>query len=149
SNLAARHAIPLPALARSELDGYLKGYIDLVFHHDGRFFVADYKSNWLGASEADYAPVQIEAAMTREGYHLQYLLYCTALHRWLRQRIADYDYEQHVGGVFYLFLRGMHPAWRNADGAPRGVFQCRPPQALIEAFDAVLGGKLRPGAESL
>ncbi|MBC7944635.1 MAG: exodeoxyribonuclease V subunit beta [Burkholderiales bacterium] len=148
SNLAARHAIAVPALARSELDGYLKGYIDLVFRHDGRFYVADYKSNWLGASDADYAPAQIEAAMTREGYHLQYLLYCTALHRWLRQRIADYEYEQHVGGVFYLFLRGMESAWRNADGAPRGVFHCRPPQALIEAFDAVLGGKIKPVANS-
>ncbi|MBA2352657.1 MAG: exodeoxyribonuclease V subunit beta [Burkholderiales bacterium] len=143
SNLAAQHAIALPTLARTGLDGYLKGYVDLVFRHEGRFFVADYKSNWLGATEADYGSTQIDAAMTREGYHLQYLLYCTALHRWLRQRIADYDYERHVGGVFYLFLRGMHPSWRDASGAARGVFQPRPPQALIEAFDAALDGNMK------
>src|SRR5690606_8157537 len=88
-------------------EGLMKGYIDLVFEYQDRYYLADYKSNWLGASYADYSAERLAAVMGEQGYYLQYLIYSVALHRYLRQRLPDYDYERHFGGVYYLFLRGM------------------------------------------
>ena len=117
-----------------EINGFLHGYIDLVAQHDDRWYVMDYKSNWLGPDLAAYSAEAIERSMRHHGYHLQYLLYLTGLHRLLRLRLAEYDYERHIGGVFYLFLRGMRP---NAPGS--GVFRDRPSRACIEAIDACFG----------
>ncbi|MDD9824926.1 MAG: exodeoxyribonuclease V subunit beta [Gammaproteobacteria bacterium] len=111
--------------------GYMKGYIDLVFEADGRYYLADYKSNWLGPSPDAYAPERLAAVMARESYFLQYLVYTLALHRYLRLRLPGYDYERHMGGAFYLFLRGMAPE----RGASCGVFHTLPAPALIEALD--------------
>ena len=76
--------------------------------------------------------------MAVSGYHLQYLLYTVALHRWLGRRIAGYDYERCFGGVYYLFLRGMQPGRIDSRGRPFGVYRARPPRALIEALDGAL-----------
>jgi len=116
------------------LSGFLKGFIDLVFEYEGRFYVVDYKSNWLGDSSGDYAPGRLREVMGREGYVFQYLVYGVAVHRLLRQRLPDYDYETHFGGVCYLFLRGMDPA------TDTGVFRERPPLELIEALDRLFVG---------
>ena len=116
------------------IDGFLHGFIDLAAQHDGRWYVMDYKSNWLGADLAAYSDRAIARAMGHHGYHLQYLLYLTALHRLLRLRLPDYDYDRDIGGAFYLFLRGMRP---NAPG--NGVFHDRPSRACIEAIDACFG----------
>ncbi len=118
----------------AEIDGFLHGFIDLVTRHDGRWYVIDYKSNWLGPDLASYSEAAIAQSMGHHGYHLQYLLYLTALHRLLRLRLRDYDYDRHVGGAFYLFLRGMRP---NAPGS--GVFHDRPSRACIEAIDSCFG----------
>ncbi len=118
----------------SPLRGYMKGFIDLVFEADGRFYLVDYKSNWLGAEPAAYRRSRLDEAMARESYVLQYLIYIVALHRYLRLRLPDYDYERHFGGVFYLFLRGMDPAL----GSDCGVFRDRPSLALVEALDALM-----------
>lgn len=114
--------------------GFMKGYIDLVFEHQGRFYLADYKSNWLGATLADYAAERLDAVMAEQGYFLQYLIYAVALHRYLCHRLPDYDYERHFGGVYYLFLRGMRPEL----GDRSGVFYDRPPAELIAALDRYL-----------
>ena len=82
----------------------------------------------------------MKAAMTKAGYHLQYLLYTVAVHRWLRSRVAGYDYDTHFGNVLYLFVRGVRPAWKLADGSAAGVFADRPPRALIERLDALMEG---------
>ncbi len=111
------------------LHGYLRGFIDLVFEHDGRYYLLDYKSNYLGPDPSHYEAADLHAAMAREGYFLQYLLYVVALHRYLRSRIGDYRYDAHFGGVRYLFLRGM------TAGSHRGVYADRPPAALIDALD--------------
>jgi hypothetical protein len=103
---------PVPRLAFAPLSGYLKGFIDLVFCHDDRFYVLDWKSNHLGIPAADYGEQPMATAMAEHGYHLQYLLYCVALHRYLRSRIADYAYDRHFGGVLYLFVRGVRPGWQ-------------------------------------
>jgi exodeoxyribonuclease V beta subunit len=123
------------ALTFAPVHGYMKGYIDLVFEADGRFYFADYKSNWLGGGPEAYGQIELRRAMGREAYYLQYLIYCVALHRYLGVRIPGYDYEMHFGGVRYLFLRGMEPK----SGMKYGVYADQPAAGLIHEFDRYLG----------
>jgi exodeoxyribonuclease V beta subunit len=135
--VCARHGyeLHLPAAANAgTLAGFLKGYVDLVFRHEGRHHVLDYKSNWLGAHVDDYAPAALAVAMRDHHYDLQLLIYCVALHRYLGTRVVDYDYDRHVGHALYLFVRGIGLA------PSAGIHAQRPPRALIEAIDALLGG---------
>ena len=126
-------AAPRPALGPGQLNGMLKGFIDLVFEHEGRYYVADYKSNWLGADDAAYTGDALRGEILAARYDLQYVLYLLALHRLLKSRRADYDYERHIGGAVYIFLRGLN-------GPERGVFVERPPGELITALDALFAG---------
>ena len=112
-------------LAAGALEGLLTGFLDLVFEHEGRYYVLDYKSNRLPG----YDSARLQAAMLEHRYDLQYALYLLALHRLLKARLPDYDYERHVGGAVYLFARGL-------DLPGHGVFHDRPPPALILALDA-------------
>lgn len=137
--LLAQHGYPVPALAFAELRGYLRGFIDLVVEHGGRYLVLDWKSNHLGDRPADYDTPSLQAAMRAHGYALQYLLYTVALHRYLGHALPGYDYDTHFGGVAYLFVRGMRPGWTTASGEPAGVFTDRPPRALVQALSALLG----------
>lgn len=116
--------------------GLITGVIDLVFESEGKFYIADYKSNLLGKALEDYAPVALRKAIFDRRYDLQYLLYVLALHRYLRGRIVNYSYSVHMGGVFYLFLRGMRPA----TGPHYGVYHDLPSQALIETLDRDIFG---------
>jgi exodeoxyribonuclease V beta subunit len=116
--------------------GMLKGFIDLVFEHEGRYYVLDWKSNYLGDTPADYQGEALEAAMLAHRYDLQYQLYALALHRFLRSRIPGYDYQSHFGGVYYLFLRGLD---RHTSGS--GIFYARPERAMIEALDRLIDGQ--------
>jgi len=126
-------AIP-PQLAAPLLDGMLTGYIDLVFAHDARYHVLDYKTNWLGAARGDYAGAALDAAMRTHHYALQALLYTVALHRYLRQRLPHYDAARDLGDSWYLFLRavGLAPGL--------GVWRRRWPPALIQALDDAFAG---------
>ncbi|MBS2694220.1 hypothetical protein KFY51_30350, partial [Salmonella enterica subsp. enterica serovar 1,4,[5],12:i:-] len=90
--------------------GMLKGFIDLVFCWQGKYYLLDYKSNWLGEDSSAYTRPAMEQAMAEHRYDLQYQLYTLALHRYLRHRLPDYDYRRHFGGVIYLFLRGVDAA---------------------------------------
>jgi exodeoxyribonuclease V beta subunit len=121
----------MPALDFAPLRGFLKGFIDLVFEHEGRFFVLDWKSNHLGDTPARYGQPEMAAAMRDQGYHLQSLLYLVALDRYLRRRIAGYDPGRHLGGAVYLFVRGVRPGWHDDQGRPTGVFFDRPAAATI------------------
>ena len=112
----------------------LKGFIDLVFCHHGRYYVLDYKSNYLGENEQAYGSKALAEAMLEHRYDLQYVFYTLALHRLLKARLADYDYQRDVGGAVYLFLRGVH-----AEG--QGVYVDKPPRALIEQLDDYFAGK--------
>ncbi|MFZ7128023.1 MAG: exodeoxyribonuclease V subunit beta [Desulfobacterales bacterium] len=114
--------------------GFMKGFIDLVIRHSNRYFILDWKSNLLGEEYSDYSRPSIERAMGESGYCLQYHLYTVALHRWLGFRVPGYRYRRDFGGVFYLFIRGMHPKL----GSSSGVFFDRPGEAFIEALDRVL-----------
>jgi len=124
----------IETLEFNPLRGYMKGFIDLVFEADGLFWLVDYKSNWLGAEPAAYRRERLDEAMAREAYLLQYLIYTVALHRYLRLRLPDYDYQRHFGSVFYLFLRGMDPAL----GPDCGVFHARPAPGLVTALDDLM-----------
>lgn len=136
--LLERHGYPAPRLGFAPLSGYLNGFIDLVFEHDGRFFVLDWKSNHLGMTSGDYDRAAMAKEMARHGYHLQYLLYSVALDRFLRHRLPDYDPQRHFGGAVYLFLRGVRPGWRTDEGSPAGVYVHRPTLAVITELSMLL-----------
>ncbi|WJD49564.1 MULTISPECIES: exodeoxyribonuclease V subunit beta [unclassified Enterobacter] len=131
-----------PPLDFRDVRGMLKGFIDLVFRHNGRYYLLDYKSNWLGESSEAYTQAAMAQAMQAHRYDLQYQLYTLALHRYLRHRIAGYDYEQHFGGVIYLFLRGVD---RDAPG--QGIFATRPDVQLISQMDALFAGEMQENRE--
>ena len=133
----ATHGYAMPRLSFATLRGFLKGFIDLVFEHEGRFFILDWKSNHLGDTPAHYGQDAMAAAMRDQGYHLQYLLYLVALDRYLRHRLAGYDPEQHLGGAVYLFVRGVRSDWRDTNGAPTGVFFHRPTPATIARLSSL------------
>ena len=122
------------------MDGYLRGFVDLVAERHGAWYVIDYKTNLLGTRAEDYARPRLEAAMRRHGYPLQYLLYVLALHRLLRWRLPGYGYEEHMGGVFYLFTRGIEAAGGEAG---QGIHFHRPSAACIDALDACFAGAAR------
>jgi len=127
----------VPRLSFATLRGFLKGFIDLVFEHEGRWFILYWKSNHLGDTSAHYGQAAMAAAMHEQGYHLQALLYLVALDRYLRHRLAGYDPGRHLGGAVYLFVRGVRPQWRDANGAPTGVFFQHPGAALLARLSAL------------
>ena len=141
-----------PALSTQALRGYLTGSIDAVLRirRDGRpprYLVVDYKTNWLGGIDGevlkvgDYTPARMAAAMMSAHYPLQALLYAVALHRMLRWRQPNYDPAVHLGGILYLFVRGMAgPLTPRVDGMPCGVFGWRPPASLVVELSELLDG---------
>ncbi|MDN4172031.1 UvrD-helicase domain-containing protein [Nocardioides sp. SOB77] len=141
------------ALGAQSLRGYLTGSVDVVLrlrdeHGRPRYVVVDYKTNWLGPADEPltahaYRPEALDAAMGHSDYPLQALLYAAVLHRFLRWRQPGYDPEVHLGGVLYLYLRGMcGPDTPLVDGEPCGVFTWRPPVALVEELSDLLDGRL-------
>ncbi|MCC0182273.1 exodeoxyribonuclease V subunit beta [Aeromonas hydrophila] len=122
-------------LSFATVQGMLKGFIDLVFEWQGRWYLLDYKSNHLGMSPADYSRPALAQAMAEHRYDLQYQLYSLALHRLLALRLPGYDFEQHFGGVFYLFLRGMPQG---------GIFHTRPSRELVLGLDRLFSEGAAP-----
>lgn len=134
--LVQQHVLPgatRPALTPNTVNGMLKGFIDLCFEWQGRYYVADYKSNALGPEAGAYTQDAMQAAILQHRYELQYVLYTLALHRLLKARLPGYDYDRHVGGAVYVFLRGL-------EGPSQGVFHDRPPKALIATLDRLFAG---------
>ncbi|GAB3774232.1 exodeoxyribonuclease V beta subunit [Nocardioides ginsengisegetis] len=146
-------ALDQPHLGGQALRGYLTGSVDVVLRlrtdAGPRYVVVDYKTNWLGAHEQpltahDYRPEALAGAMGHSDYPLQALLYAVVLHRFLRWRQPGYDPAVHLGGVLYLYLRGMcGPETPLVDGEPCGVFSWRPPVALVEELSDLLDGSAR------
>ncbi|MGE0778369.1 exodeoxyribonuclease V subunit beta [Mycolicibacterium sp.] len=131
------------ALGGQPLRGYLSGSVDAVLRVDDRYLVVDYKTNWLGSgaalTAADYQQPRLVEAMMHSDYPLQALLYSVVAHRFLRWRRPGYDPGTHLGGVLYLFLRGMcGPDTPVTDGQPAGVFSWRPPAELVVAASDLL-----------
>ena len=129
--LKAYHHLPSEPLQFEQIQGMVRGSIDLVFRHNGKYYLVDYKSNFLGSTFADYNQEALKKEMLHSHYDWQYLIYTLALHRYLQSVVPHYDYERDFGGVFYLFLRGMN-------GEPQsGVFYDRPSVELITELDGV------------
>jgi exodeoxyribonuclease V beta subunit len=127
------YAERLRSMADSTMAGYFHGVIDLLCEQEGRYYVVDWKSNLLGATDADYTQERMQAELDANHYTLQYHLYLVAVHRLLRSRIEDYDYDRHMGGAAFVFLRGAHHA-------TRGVVFDRPARARIEALERWITG---------
>jgi exodeoxyribonuclease V beta subunit len=129
-----------PLLGDQPLRGYLSGSVDVVLRlPDGRFLIADYKTNFLGVHAEDYT--RLAEAMLHSHYPLQALLYSVVVHRYLRWRLPGYDPARHLGGVLYLYLRGMcGPDTPVVDGHPAGVFSWHPPAELVGALSDLLDG---------
>ncbi|MDD2724316.1 MAG: exodeoxyribonuclease V subunit beta [Methylovulum sp.] len=119
-------------LSSKQMCGFLTGFIDLICAYQGRFYVMDYKTNAL----PDYQPATLTEAMREHNYGLQYWLYTVVLHRYLQTRLPNYDFDQHVGGVRYLFVRGMQP-----EVAMSGVYDDKPDLPRVEALAALFGGQ--------
>ncbi|PRJ57180.1 exodeoxyribonuclease V subunit beta [Haemophilus influenzae] len=129
--LKAHHHLPSEPLQFEQIQGMVRGSIDLVFRHNGKYYLVDYKSNFLGSTLADYNQEALKKEMLHSHYDWQYLIYTLALHRYLQSVVPKYDYARDFGGVFYLFLRGMN-------GEPQsGVFYDRPSVELITELDGV------------
>lgn len=117
------------------VQGMLKGFIDLVFEHQGKYYVLDWKSNHLGDDVTSYHGEALKSAMADHRYDLQYQIYALALHRFLRSRLANYQYDHHFGGVYYLFLRGM-------DGqSDHGIFAAKPTLDFLQEMDRLIDGQ--------
>ena len=121
--------LPRPSLIPKQMNGMLTGFMDLIFEHEGRYYVLDYKSNRLSG----YSNEDLQTSILGHRYDVQYTLYLLALHRLLKSRLDDYDYDEHVGGAIYLFLRGIQ-------FESQGVFVDRPSKALILALDEAFKG---------
>lgn len=117
---------------RYELEGSMNGKIDMLFECDGKYFVLDWKSTFLGDNLQQYAPAALNEAMNENNYHLQYLIYTLATKKYLESRLPDFDYETDFGGVLYLFIRGMRK------GSDSGIFNYKPSLELINSLENIL-----------
>lgn len=122
------------SLTEKQLSGFLTGFIDLVCEYQGRYFVMDYKTNWLES----YQPENLVVAMREHNYGLQYWLYSVVLHLYLQNRLPDYRYEEHFGGVRYLFVRGMLSCV-----AMSGVYADKPDLEKLNRLVEVFGTQMQ------
>ncbi len=131
--LFEEYDIYMPELLEAKSARYLNGSIDLVYFDGQRYHIADYKSNYLGADQSDYAAEHIADSMSLSSYWLQAGLYLVALHRYLRVKLQNYNIAEHLGGASYLYLRGMNGQAR------QGYFYWKPNDEFILRLDAILG----------
>jgi exodeoxyribonuclease V beta subunit len=123
-------------LPERELHGMLKGFADLVFEHEGRYWVLDYKSNALGPNDAAYTRRAMANGMAGHRYEIQGAIYLLALHRLLKSRLgADYDPARQLGGAVFLFLRGI------GNASTRGCYLLEPDIGLLDGLDRLLGAR--------
>jgi exodeoxyribonuclease V beta subunit len=135
--LCANHllgGVSRPALPERALHGMLKGFCDLVFEHEGRYWVLDYKSNALGGGDAAYHETALVAAMAEHRYDIQGAIYMLALHRLLQSRLGEaYDPAEQLGGAIFMFLRGI------GNAQTRGCYRMEPDPELLDGLDSLLG----------
>lgn len=139
-DISADFPTQLGKLTFSPVEGYMKGYIDMVFQYNGRYYLLDWKSNFLGMSSADYNKDSIRTVMGDDFYILQYHIYTLALHQYLGLRMPDYRYETDFGGVFYLFIRGID----TDKEAGNGIYYDRPEIDFIHALGRTLIPSFEP-----
>ena len=118
-----------------EVMGIMNGLMDMFFEHNGKYYILDWKSNYLGDDLNDYTPDKLNEAMNENNYHLQYLIYTYAAKKFLEFKIKNFNYEEQFGGVIYFFLRGVR------EGSDKGIFTAKPSLSEINALDTILSGK--------
>jgi len=128
-----RDGVSSEQVFRGDVNGLMNGFIDLVVRDRGRYYILDYKSNDLGGRPEDYHEEALKGAMITSGYDLQYHIYLTALVKYLRDRDPAFSYESSIGGVYYLFVRGM------STGHSAGIYHDLPPRERIEELESVWG----------
>ncbi|MHC1742297.1 MAG: exodeoxyribonuclease V subunit beta [Syntrophobacteraceae bacterium] len=133
SPLSAHGRLSWSRLQFQPVTGFMKGFMDLVFRFEDRFYLIDWKTNYLGDQLRSYDRSSMEAAMHHSHYHLQALLYTVALDRYFSLRLPGYNYEAHFGEVYYLFVRGIDPGGSDASG----VYSLRPPRELIRELNGL------------
>jgi exodeoxyribonuclease V beta subunit len=123
----------------NEIKGFMKGFIDLIFQHEGRYYILDWKTNFLGDQPTDYHARNLQEYMINHSFILQYMIYTVALHRMLQLKLENYDFKTHFGGIYYFFLRGIQK-----NPAPDvGVYldDLHGCAEMIEALSQYLGGE--------
>ena len=128
----SREEHPFRIKSISELEGIMNGKIDLFFEHEGKFYILDWKSNFLGNSLEFYDTDYVKAAMYENNYNLQYLIYTVALTKYLKLRKPNFDYDRDFGGVIYLFLRGVRA------GGATGIYYTKPEKQLIKDIKGLM-----------
>jgi exodeoxyribonuclease V beta subunit len=123
-------ALKVPEVKRSP-EGFLMGFIDLVFRHKETYYILDWKSNYL---DDGYSPESVQKSMDEADYHLQYKLYTIAVVRWLKHHIKDFDYDKNFGGIYYIYLRGRN----GADPDEGAFFYCPNNEAEIKDYERML-----------
>ncbi|TVQ17513.1 MAG: exodeoxyribonuclease V subunit beta [Bacteroidetes bacterium] len=118
----------------ASMQGLMTGFVDLLFQHNNKYYILDWKSNYLGSTPEDYSPQALREAMKASNYTLQYTIYTIAVKRWLESRLPDFDYDRDFGGVIYLYLRGIR------QGKDTGIYFNKPKAEKIRALDAMLSG---------
>lgn len=126
------------------LKGMMHGFIDLVFEHQGKFYVCDYKSSHLGDQYADYNNEALRNNIEKNYYDLQYLIYSLALHRYLKHNLPNYDASEHFGGIFYLYLRGMTCDEQYPNN---GVYHYQISAEELKALDCIFKGEKKDKAQ--
>jgi exodeoxyribonuclease V beta subunit len=124
--------LPFKIKSIQELEGIMNGKIDLFFEHNQKFYILDWKSNFLGAQVDDYQSEQVRVAMEENNYHLQYLIYTIAVCRYLTLRKPDFNYQRDFGGVIYLFVRGVRT------NSSTGIFYHKPDESLLKAVRGII-----------
>ncbi len=115
----------------SNLEGIMNGKIDLFFEHGGKYYILDWKSNYLGDTIEDYSPAALANAMNESNYHLQYLIYALAVKKYLTSRVPAFDYERDFGGVIYVFMRGVRK------GSSSGIFLGKPSLEKMSLLEGI------------
>jgi exodeoxyribonuclease V beta subunit len=118
---------------KESISGFMKGFIDLIFRYKGKFYILDYKSNFLGYELEDYSSEKLQEAIFSSNYDLQYHIYTVALYKFLKQRLPEFEYNQHFGGVLYLFLRGI-----DSEQSGSGVFFDKPKEEIIKRIATLM-----------
>lgn len=138
-NQLSNDSLSVAVKDQQQLEGLMNGLIDLLFEYNNKFYILDWKSNFLGDRAENYNEASLAEAMNENNYHLQYLLYTVAAKKYLVSRLGkDFNFETQFGGVIYLFVRGIRP------GQTTGIFTTKPSVSFIDSLEAVLSN---PGVE--
>lgn len=132
TNLFAANGIVTYIKSMQAARGMMQGFVDLLFFHNGKYYILDWKTTYLGSTLKEYNAAAVAEAMTEHNYHLQYMIYCVAVCKYLKSRKADFDYDEDFGGVIYGFVRGMRT------GEESGVFFTKPKKEFVEKFAEIL-----------